>query len=168
MSDLDGQALTEAIYADVKRYIESGQLNSHMGQTRVATIVVVNYEDAPRTSRIWSFWVQFTGPVGFQLQPRHPPLKFGPTDRPVVLPYGENEYYYTHVLNGVGRDFIDGNLQIVSNASRVSLVTVDAGAGAAINLIEAASKAADLVKPPSGIGRGVDCVLVGQETRILR
>jgi hypothetical protein len=84
------------------------------------------------------------------------------------LPYGENEYYYTHVLNGVGRDFIDGNLQIVSNASRVSLVTVDAGAGAAINLIEAASKAADLVKPPSGIGRGVDCVLVGQETRILR
>jgi hypothetical protein len=167
ISELNGQALTEMIYADIKQFIEGGQLNSLMGQ-RIATIVVVDHEAATRTSRIWSFWVQLTGPVGFQLQPAHHPLKFGPTDRPVVLPYGENEYYYTHVLNGVGRDFIDENLHIVSNAPNVSLVAVDAGAGAAINLIEAASKAADLVKPPSGIGGGVDCVLVGQERKILR
>jgi hypothetical protein len=42
------------------------------------------------------------------------------------------------------------------------------GSALAINWIEAASKTADIIKPPTGTGGGVDCVLLGLENRVIR
>lgn len=168
MQELSGQALTEVIYPDVKPYIEGGQLRDLMGQQRIATIVILNFDPVTSSSRLWAFWVNFTGPFGFQLQPQQPPLHYRPDNLPDVQPFGENEYLLTHVLNGVGRQFLDGSYEAVRSKPAISQVSAIDASKAAINWIEAATKSSELVKPPSGIGGGIDCLLLGRETKVLK
>jgi hypothetical protein len=87
---------------------------------------------------------------------------------PDVQPFGENEYLVTHVLNGVGRQFLDGSYEAVRSKPAISQVSVSDASKVATNWIEAATKTADLVKPPSGIGGRIDCLLIGRETKVLR
>jgi hypothetical protein len=65
LRELSGQALTEAIYADVRPYIEGGQLRPLMGQQRLATIVILNFDPVTSSSRVWAFWVNFTVHLAF-------------------------------------------------------------------------------------------------------
>ncbi|MCA1514557.1 hypothetical protein [Bradyrhizobium sp. NBAIM01] len=164
--DLDGQGLSEAIFAEIRRYIEGGELQPFFGQERVTTIVIASFDPESRVSRVWQFWVNFTGPVLFQLQPL-PVRKFSLDDAPDIIPYGENEYFASNVLNGIGRQFLDGSIETIRDKRSIANVSVEDARKAGVNLIEAAAETASLIKPPSGIGGGVDCALVGEETRLL-
>ncbi|WP_092294274.1 hypothetical protein [Bradyrhizobium sp. Ghvi] len=93
--------------------------------------------------------------------------QFDRDDRPDTLPFGENEYFARNVLNGVGRQFLDGSHDIVLGKPSIAELSGDEACKAASNLIEAATKTTLLIKPPSGIGGGIDCALVGRETRFL-
>ena len=165
--EIDGQRLTEVIYAEVRRYLEGGELRDFIGQKYVATIVIGSFDPASGTARIWQFWVDFTGPVHFQLQP-YPLRRFDPSDAPRIEPFGETGYFAVNVLDGIGRQFLDGGYEALLRKQRIADVSVDEACSVASSLIDAATKTTALVKPPSGIGGGVDCTLVSRETKVLR
>lgn len=166
LTQLDGQLLTEALFAEVRPYIDGGQLRSILGQQRVTTILIAGFDHGTNVSRIWQFWVNYTGPVYFQLQPL--PLRtFSLDDKPDIVPFGENEYYVDNVLAGVGRQFVSEDVHALNRKSSIAQVNAKEACDAGVSLIEAAMKAAELVKPPTGIGGGVDCALIGQQTKFL-
>ncbi|MCA1414478.1 hypothetical protein I6F30_25480 [Bradyrhizobium sp. NBAIM20] len=164
--NVDGQQLADAIFAEIRRYIEGGELQPFFGQQYVTTIVVASFDPESRVSRVWQFWVNFTGPVLFQLQPL-PVRQFTLDDVPDIILFGENEYFVTNVRNGIGRQFLDGSIETIRDKRSIANVSVEDARKAGVNLIEAAAETASLIKPPSGIGGGVDCALVGEETRLL-
>jgi hypothetical protein len=163
---LDLQGVADAIYAEMKPFIDGGQFNSLFG-TRLALINIADFEPVTSMSNIKSLAVEL-GPHGeFRLQPAYYD-QFGMTDRPNAVPFGEGPYLRDHVLNGPGRKFLDGSFEQLTSKSRVNEIDANLGSALAINWIEAASKTADMIKPPTGIGGGVDCVLLGLENRVIR
>jgi hypothetical protein len=72
------------------------------------------------------------------------------------------------VLNGSGRKFLDGSFEQLTSKSRVNEIDANLGSAVAINWIDAASKTTDIIKPPTGIGGGIDCILLGHENRVIR
>jgi hypothetical protein len=166
VAKLDLQGVTEAIYAEMKPYISGGQFNKMFG-TRLAVIVMADFEPKTSVSNVKALAIEL-GPHGeFRLQPAYY-ARFEITDRPVAIPFGEGPYFSDNVLNGPGRKFLDGSLERLNAKSRVSEIDADFGSTVAINMIEAASKTADIIKPPTGIGGGVDCVLLSHESIVLR
>ncbi len=166
LTQVDGQQLTEALFTEVRSYIDGGQLRSVFGQQRLTTILIASFDHGSNLSRIWQFWVNYTGPVYFQLQPL-PVRTFSLDDKPDIVPFGENEYYFQNVLAGVGRQFVSEDVHALYRKSSVARVSEKEACDACVSLIDAATKAAELIKPPSGIGGGVDCALIGQETKFL-
>jgi hypothetical protein len=166
VATLDLQGLTDAIYAEMKPFISGGQFNGLFG-SRLALINLVDFEPQTAVSNVKSLAVEL-GPHGeFRLQPAYY-VQFGMNDRPDAVSFGEGPYFRANVLNGQGRQFIDGRFDQLISKDRVNEVDADLGSAVAINLIEAASKTADMIKPPSGIGGGVDCILLGHENRVFR
>jgi hypothetical protein len=163
---LDLQGVADAIYAEMKPFIDGGQFNSLFG-TRLALINIADFEPVTSMSNIKSLAVEL-GPHGeFRLQPAYYD-QFGMTDRPNAVPFGEGPYFRDNVLNGPGRKFLDGSFEQLTSKSRVNEIDANLGSAVAINWIEAASKTADIIKPPTGIGGGVDCVLLGTDNRVIR
>jgi hypothetical protein len=166
LTSIDGQQLTEAIFAEVRPYIDGGQLRQFFGQARVTTIVIASFNPQTAQAHIWQFWINFTGPMLLQLQPL-PVRTFGLGDPPDIVPFGENDYLAANVLHGIGRQFLDGSIDVISLKTSIAEVSIKNACDASVNLIEAATKTADLIKPPSGIGGGIDCAVIGPDTKFL-
>jgi hypothetical protein len=150
----------------MKPFIAGGQFNGLFG-SRLALINLVDFEPQTAVSNVKSLAVEL-GPHGeFRFQPAYY-AQFGMNDRPDVVPFGEGPYFRANVLNGQGREFLNGRFDQLVSKGHVNEVDADLGSAVAINLIEAASKTADIIKPPSGIGGGVDCILLGRENRVFR
>jgi hypothetical protein len=166
VAKLELQGLTDVIYTEMKPFIDGGQLKPFFG-TRLALINMADFEPDTSTSNIKSLAIEL-GPHGeFRLQPAYY-RQFVPTDRPEVTPFGEGPYFRENVLNGPGRKFLDGSFEQLTSKSHVSEIDADLGSAVAINLIEATSKTTDMIKPTSGIGGGVDCILLGRENKVFR
>jgi hypothetical protein len=114
----------------------------------------------------FQFWVNFTGPVGFQLQP-YPLREFELSAQPRIEPFGENEYFYKNVMKGFGRQFLDGSHAALLAEKTIADVSVERARDVAASLIDVATRTAARVPAPSGIGGGVDCALVGRETTMI-
>lgn len=166
IAKLDLQGLADALYAEMKPFIDGGPLNPFFG-TRLALVNMLDFEPDTLTSNIKSLAIDL-GPHGeFRLQPVYY-RQFGPTDRPEVMPFGEVPFYRENVMNGPGRTFLNGSLEQLTSKTRVSEIDPDLGSLIAINLIEATSKTTDLIKPLTGIGGGVDCILLARENKVFR
>jgi hypothetical protein len=163
---LDLQGLAEVIYAEMKPFIDGGQFNIFFG-TRLALINMADFEPDTAMTNIKSLAIEL-GPRGeFRLQPAYY-RQIASTDRPEVMPFGEEPYFRENVLNGPGRKFLDGSYEQLKSKSHISEIDADLGSAVAINLIEATAKTTELIKPPSGIGGGLDCILLGLENRVFR
>lgn len=90
-----------------------------------------------------------------------------PGDKSDVFYYGETEYVDRYVYT-VGRRYLGTFVEFVSNPKKVKDVTVIEAEAVAINLIEAASRTAETVPPPTGIGGPVDVVLLGTKRTPVR
>jgi hypothetical protein len=163
---LDLQGVADAIYAEMQPFIAGGQFNKLFG-TRLALVNMADFEPETSVSNIKSLAIEL-GPNGeFRLQPAYYG-RFELTDLPGMVPLGEGPYLRENVLSGAGRKFLDGSFEELQSKSRVNEISAELGSAVAVNLIDATSKTTDIIKPPTGIGGGVDCILLGHENRIFR
>jgi hypothetical protein len=174
LGQFNGNHLSEKMYGEIQHDLMAGHLRKYTG-TRLAVIIVSEFEPANRTSRIITLGVDLTGPVGFQLQPL--PLTnattvhgdaFGPEDGRVVLPFGEGEYFSAQVLAGPGSRYLSDAYAQMMQKAKISDIDADLATAAAVNLIDATSRMTEIVPAPSGIGGGISAVLLGNETKIIR
>jgi hypothetical protein len=170
----DGRKFAEAIFRDVDPYMRAGNFRGLNGQ-RVAVIIIASYDPATHTSSMLVFGVDIDAGGTFHLQPL--PVAASTTlagtsfslgSGRAVLPFGEVPYFNSHVLAGTGKEFLSENYFELLQKTKVSEVNPELASAVALNLIDAASKTAETITPPSGIGGGASAVLLGNETVILK
>jgi hypothetical protein len=174
LDELSGNGLTAKIHNDILPYLTAGNLRAYVG-TRLAQIIISEFEPATNTSRIWSLGVDLPSPAEFRLQPL--PVtsattvhgdRFGLESDRAVLPFGEVEYYYEHVLTGPGKAYLSDAYAKLMQKQKISEVEPTLAGEVAVNLIDATSKTTGKIAVPSGIGGGISAIIVGDETTILR
>jgi hypothetical protein len=80
--------------------------------------------------------------------------------------FGETKYLYDHVIMGAGRQYLSPATIDFRNKQRpVRELTLEKAEALAIDLIQAAARATDVVTPPSGIGGKIDIALLGRDPR---
>ncbi|WP_407122841.1 hypothetical protein [Bradyrhizobium sp. STM 3561] len=170
VADFNGQRFADAIFADISPYLAAGKLSGFAG-SRIAQIIIASYDPASHTSSVIAFGIDLTIEGGFLLQPTPVTAattvkgtNLGPASERVILPFGEVSYLEQHVLFGHGRMYLTGAYFQILLKKTVGDVGSDLAAAAALDLIEAASKTAEIIPAPSGIGGGSSAVLLGEET----
>ncbi|MCX5884508.1 MAG: hypothetical protein NT096_01110 [Proteobacteria bacterium] len=80
--------------------------------------------------------------------------------------FGETNYCNKQVLEGPGKKFLDKEFfDILQRAKRISQLGYSEGAFLASSIITAASKMAEIVPPPSGIGGNVQVILIDGKSK---
>jgi hypothetical protein len=174
LAKLSGQRLTDRIFGEIQPYLAAGNLRPFFG-TRIAQIIIADFEPEAKTSSLLAFGVDLDLAGKFQLQPL-PVTSFTTvkgtsfdlqSDR-IVLPFGEVPYFNEHVLNGIGKTFIDEGYSHLLQKQKVSDIDPELASSVALNLIEAAAKTTEKIPAPSRMGGGASEVLLGTKTIILK
>jgi hypothetical protein len=174
LEKIDGQAFADQIHADITPYLKAGSLHPFFG-TRLAQIIIAGFEPDTKTSMILALGVDLDRNGAFSLQPLpvadHTTVR-GTTfqlksDR-AILPFGEVEYFRQNVISGVGTSFLGDTYREFLQKKNISDIDAQLGTSVAANLIEAASKATELIAAPSGIGGGVSVALIADEVQFLK
>ena len=86
------------------------------------------------------------------------------TDKPDIFAFGQGDYLKEQVLHGPGRHFVGPEYEALSKLVSIADVDVKFASDMAVNLIEATSKTANLVRIPTGVGGPVDVVLISNSS----
>ncbi|QWG24370.1 hypothetical protein KMZ93_05515 [Bradyrhizobium sediminis] len=174
LKDFDGQAFTDRVHADVTPYLQAGNLHPFFA-TRLAQIVIADFDPITKTSMILALGVDIDQNGALSLQPIRISTRtnvrgtiFQPQDDREAIPFGEGTYYSQHVIAGVGMRFLGQTYRTFVQKEKISDVDSELGTSVAVNLIEAASKATEIVPAPSGIGGGVSVALIADDVRFLK
>jgi hypothetical protein len=173
-SEPNWRELVDRIHNEIQPYIKAGNLNPFFG-TRIAQIVVAEFEPDTLTSGLINLGVDLDGSGRFVLQPIRVTAattvrgdSFGPQSDQVILPSGEVAYFRDQVLAGVGKQFLSNQYFEFLKIKMVADIDPEWASSVALNLINAASKATEMVSAPSGIGGGASAVVLSTETRVLK
>jgi hypothetical protein len=131
---------------------------------RLFAVILMTHEPAARRSTIKRFSIHL-GENGEPFASEKVTLALGPTDRPTLLPFGEFEFLKKQVVNGPGKQFLGGGFKEWQKKAKIAEITPLLALDAAADLIEAASRSADLLRFEGVIGRTVDAVLLGDPPR---
>jgi len=173
-SELSWSALTDQIYQSIAPYIKAGNLNPFFG-TEIAQIIFAEFDPATQSTKLLSLAVNLDTAGNFTLQPVRITAattirgdSFNLQSDRQILPFGEVAYYRQQVIAGVGKQFLSQDYFDLVAKSKVAEVDPGLASAAALNLINAASKATEIMAAPSGIGGGESAILLGSETKVLR
>ncbi|WFU15990.1 hypothetical protein [Bradyrhizobium sp. CB3481] len=174
LKQFDGQAFTNRIHADIAPYIQAGNLNPFFG-SRLAQIIIADFEPDMKSSMILALGVDLNRDGAFTLQPI--PISprttihgtiFKPNDDRQAIPFGEGAYYGQNVIAGVGVRFLNQTYRIFLQKEKISVIDSELGTSVAANLIDAASRATEIVPAPSGIGGGISVALIADDVQFLK
>ena len=130
-------------------------------------VVIASYDSDRHSSFIRSFTVdlptvtQIAANTGIVAQ-------YGLSDQPDFRAFGQGGYLVEHVLNGVGRQFVDDKYGEFLGKKAVNEIDAGLAAHVARNLIEATAKTTELISIPSGVGGPIDIFLLGSNGRAER
>lgn len=131
----------------------------YVGKT-VFTVVVGSYDPEKRLSAIRSFTVDL--PTATQIAVNTDvDAQYALPNQPDFRAFGQGQYLVDHVLNGVGKQFVDAKYEEFLKKKSISDIDAKFAADVAVNLIEATSKTTELVQIPSGVGGPIDVFLIG-------
>jgi len=174
LARFDGQKFTDVIYNEIEPHISGGKLSAFFG-TRVAQIIIADFDPSTMKSSLLAFGIDLDGAGRFQLQPllvtsstTITGTSFDMQSDLVVLPFGEVPYFNQYVLAGPGQALLNDDYSRLRGKQKVAQVDPELALSAALNLIEATSMITETIPAPSGIGGGSSAVLIGSETVILR
>jgi hypothetical protein len=77
--------------------------------------------------------------------------------------FGQGGYLVQHVINGIGKKFIDANYEEFTKKAAIGNVSATLAAAVAENLIDATSKTTGLISIPCGVGGKIDLFLLDQK-----
>jgi hypothetical protein len=173
LRELDGQAFTDRIHTDVTPYLKAGNLRPFFA-TRLAQIVVADFDPGTKTSTILALGIDLDQNGALSLQPIRISTRtnvsgttFQLQDDRDAIPFGEGAYYQ-NVVAGVGTRFLSESYRSFIQKEKISDVDLQLGTSVAANLIEAASKATEIVAAPSGIGGGISVAVIADDVRFLK
>jgi hypothetical protein len=132
--------------------------------TRMFTVLLATYAPAERTSTVKRFSLLLS-PTGEPFVSERESKVIGPTNRRDILYFGESVFYQKQVVNGPGRQFLTGRFQEWATKARIADVNHSVALNAAVDMIEAASKTAALLRANVALGGPVDAVLLGDQPR---
>ncbi len=134
---------------------------------RLFNVVLASYDPGARRS--------FVKRIGLNLEPGGRPFidrrdshNFSQESDGQLVAFGEAEFLNKNVVNGVGQQFLRGAFAEWQKQKTIAEINRSLALNAATDLIEAASKTADLMRYDGGIGGPVDAVLLGEQRRPLR
>jgi hypothetical protein len=131
---------------------------------RMFTVILATYVPAERTAVIKRFSLMLR-PDGEPFISERDTQAVGPTSRNVILAFGESEFLHKEVLNGPGRQFLTGAYREWRTKARIADIDRSVAVNAAVDVIEAAAKTADLLHTDVAIGGPVDAVLLGEAAK---
>jgi hypothetical protein len=135
---------------------------SHLGG-EIFSVVIANYDPKSKVSTIRNFVVRLDGATHQLEAGRFAQTSVAATDRRGVWAFGETAYLEQNVYAGVGRQFLTGStLGFILDNQPVADTSLDQSIAAAVNVIQATSRATEIVPAPSGIGGPIRAVLLGR------
>ncbi len=143
-----------------------GALAPYAGRT-VFSVIVASYDPASRTATLRNFVVRIDARSGARAgrveAARMATTVVGARSPRGVWIYGETAYVERYVYEGFGRRFLTAStLAFIRERKPVGETTLRQAAAAAVNVIQAASRATETVPAPSGIGGAIRVVLLGR------
>jgi hypothetical protein len=88
-----------------------------------------------------------------------------PTSQRSAMRFGESEFFQKQVLNGPGRQFLGRAWKEWTTKARIADIDRSLALNAAVDMIEAAAKTANLLRADLALGGPVDAVLLGDQPR---
>jgi hypothetical protein len=129
--------------------------------TRMFIVVLATYAPAERTST-FKWFSLLLSPTGEPFVSEKETEVIGPTNRRMVVRFGEPEFYEKQVLNGPGRKFLGNGFKEWATKARIADIDRSVALNAAVDMIEAAAKTANLLRADVALGGPVDAVLLGE------
>lgn len=138
---------------------------SHLGG-EIFSVVVASFDPKAKVSTLSNFVVRIDRETRKIEATRFSHIAVSSTDRRGLWAYGETDYVEKQVYGGFGRQFLSAaTLDFILQDKPVAQASLNQAVAAAVNLIQAASRAAQLVPAPSAIGGPIDVVLLGRKPR---
>jgi hypothetical protein len=136
---------------------------SHLGG-EIFSVVVASYDPKAKVSTLRNFVVRLDRETHKIEATRFTKIAVSSTDRRGIWAYGETAYVEKQVYAGIGRQYLTApTLDFILQDKPVEQASLDEAVAAAVNLIQAASRAAQQVPAPSAIGGPIDLVLLGRK-----
>ncbi|MDR3725481.1 MAG: hypothetical protein P4K86_00410 [Terracidiphilus sp.] len=138
---------------------------SHLGG-EIFSVVLASYDPKAKVSTLRNFVVRISRESHKIEAARFSNITVASTDRRGLWAYGETDYVEKQVYGGFGRQFLTAStLDFILQDKPVAQASQDEAVAAAVNLIQAASRAAQQVPAASAIGGPIDVVLLGRKPR---
>jgi hypothetical protein len=132
----------------------------------IFSVVVASYDPKVKVSTLGNFVVRIDQETHKIEAARFSHITIASTDRRGLWAYGETYYVEKQVYSGFGRQFLTAStLDFILQDKPVDQASRDQAVAAAVNLIQAARRAAQQVPAPSAIGGPIDVVLLGRKPR---
>ena len=164
---IDLAALAAACEQAVERFraAHPEALRSYAGRA-IFSVLVASYDPAAGTSLLRNFVVRVDEFTGRAQAARMSTTGIDARDPSGVWIYGETDWVTRNVYAGAGRAFLSpATLEFLTARLPVGGTTLKSAAAVAANLLNAASRAAEIDPPPSGIGGAIRVVVVGRNPR---
>jgi hypothetical protein len=131
----------------------------YVERKNILTVVLGSYDGATQTSFIRSISIDMPteSQIAVNLATDNAYILTGTPD---WRAFGQGGYLVEHVINGVGKQFIDPNYEDFTKITTIGNVSATLAAAVAENLIDATSKTTNLISIPSGVGGKIDIFLL--------
>jgi hypothetical protein len=134
----------------------------------IFSVVIASYDRRSKRSLVLNLAVRIEQVTRHVEATRLSRIAISPQDRRGMWSYGEADYLNKNVFGGVGRMFLTAEtMSFVLVDKPVSEARLDQAVSVATNVIDAASRTAQLIPSPSGIGGPIDVILLGKGRRPL-
>jgi hypothetical protein len=140
-------------------------LQAYTGK-EIFSVILASYDPVSRQATLRNFVVRIDANTRHAEATRFATISVMPQDRSRMWIYGETAYVAANVYAGFGRQYLTlPTLNFLDGGAPVAEVPLHQAVAAAVNVIEAASRATQTVPAPSGIGGTVRVVLLGSDPR---
>ncbi len=132
----------------------------------IFSVVVASYDPASQAALLRNFVVRIDARTRRVRAARFTETAISPHDARGVWLYGETSYVDRYVYAGFGRKFLSSaTVGFLRTRIPVRDTPMDPAVSVAVNIIQAAGRAAQVVPAPSGIGGSIRVVLLGNRPR---
>lgn len=159
--------LGAACVAAVQRFqsAHGDALQSYAGRD-IFSVVIAHYDPRTSTSTLLNFVVRMDRETRAIRLERSLRTSISSQERRGVWAFGETDYLNENVFRGAGRKYLRASTQnFILDEGQVNRVREDQAVGVARDVIRAATRIAQEIPPPSGIGGPIRVFVVGRKQR---
>jgi hypothetical protein len=141
-----------------------GTLAGYEGK-EIVSVVVASFDPEHAMSTVRRFVIRLDGATGHLAAAQMSALHFDRNSARDVWVFGETDWVKRVVYSGAGRRFLKAStLEFLEVHEPVGEIPMERAVDAAANVVNAASRAARIEPPPSGIGGEIHVMVIGRDS----